>query len=185
LAERPSGSAGGAPSQPPDLSAALSSTLPGVDPTSTLLLMRAGRLGRLVELHRSRAASLDDGLDVSGATVLGALLMLGPPHRLSPTFLSRYVVQTSGGMTKTLRRLETDGLVVRVPDERDRRVSYVQLTAAGKKRASASLTVILAEWEDALRARGIDVGAAMETVAQLLDALEEITGAHLGRDLGV
>jgi hypothetical protein len=61
----------------------------------------------------------------------------------------------------------------------------VQLTAAGKKRASASLTVILAEWEDALRARGIDVGAAMETVAQLLDALEEITGAHLGRDLGV
>jgi DNA-binding MarR family transcriptional regulator len=169
----------------PDLVAALSEAIPGIDPMEALLLMRAGRLGRLVELYRARVATLDDGLDLSGSTVLGALLMLGPPHRLSPTFLSRYVVQTSGGMTKTLRRLETDGLVTRVPDEHDGRVSYVQLTAVGKARASASLTVILGEWHDALASKGIDVAASMAIVVELLGALEELTDAPLGRDLGV
>jgi len=170
---------------PPDLEAALEAAIPGVDPSGALLLMRAGRLGRLVELYRGRFSTVDDGLDLSSSTVLGALLLLGPPHRLSPTFLSRYVVQTSGGMTKTLRRLQADGLVTRVPDERDGRVSYVQLTDEGKARASRSLGVLLREWQDSLRARDIDVDAAMATVTELLAALEELTGAHLGRDLGV
>jgi DNA-binding MarR family transcriptional regulator len=169
----------------PDLDAALAAAIPGVDPTAALLLMRAGRLGRLVERYRSRLAGLDGGLDVSSASVLGALLMLGPPHRLSPTFLSRYVVQTSGGMTKTLRRLEDDGLVDRVPDDRDRRVSHVQLTPVGKERAAAALSLVLREWQDALQLRGVDVDAAMATVTELLATLEALTGSRLGRDLGV
>ena len=170
---------------PPDLDTALAAAIPGVNPTGALLLMRASRLGRLVELYRSRVASIDGGLDVTSASVLGALLMLGPPHRLTPTFLSKYVVQTSGGMTKTLRRLEYDGLIVRVPDESDRRVSYVQLTPDGKERAAAALAVVLGEWQDALRLRGIDLDAAMATVNELLVTLEALTGARLGRDLGV
>jgi DNA-binding MarR family transcriptional regulator len=163
----------------------LAETLPGVDPESALLLMRASRLGRLVELHRSRMVSLDGDLDSSSAAVLGALLLLGPPHRLSPTFLSRYVVQTSGGMTKTLGRLEVERLVTREPDEHDGRISYVRLTAEGKARASASLSVVLREWQDALKARGIDVKEVASTVSTLLETLEMLTGARLGSDLGV
>jgi DNA-binding MarR family transcriptional regulator len=170
---------------PPDLGEALAGAIPGVDPTSARLLMRASRVGRLVDLYRSRMANLDDGLDVSAATVLGALLMLGPPHRLSPTFLSKYVVQTSGGMTKTLRRLEAEGLVTRLPDERDGRVSYVQLTPEGRERAASSLGVVLHEWQDALRRRGVDVEEAEATVTLLLETLETLTGSRLGRDLGV
>jgi DNA-binding MarR family transcriptional regulator len=171
--------------KPPDLDAELAAAIPSVNPTSALLLMRASRLGRLVELYRSQLASVDGGLDVSSSSVLGALLMLGPPHRLSPTFLSKYVVQTSGGMTNTLGRLQDDGLIVRVPDERDRRVSYVQLTPEGKERAAATLAIVLGEWQDALRLRGVDLDAAMATVTELLATLEGLTGSRLGRDLGV
>ena len=88
-------------------------------------------------------------------------------------------------MTKTLRRLEDDGLIIRVPDERDRRVSYVQLTSEGEERAAAALAVVLGEWQDALRLRGIDLDAAMATVTELLATLEALTGSRLGRDLGV
>jgi DNA-binding MarR family transcriptional regulator len=170
---------------PPDLEAGLSNDLPDVDVTSALLLMRTSRLGRLVERHRGRMAQLNTGMDATSHAVLGALLMLGPPHRLTPTFLGRYVLQTSGGMTKTLRRLQADGLVERVPDERDRRVSYVQLTAKGKAVTSATLTDLVQEWSDALRLGGIDLDEAMTMVTSLLEVLERLTGSHLGRSLGV
>ena len=171
--------------EPPDRTTAIANALPGIDAESAMLLLRAGRLGRLVELYRSKMASLDGTVDTSGHSVLGALLMLGPPHRLSPTFLSKYVVQTSGGMTKTLRRLEADGLVRRVPDERDGRVSHVELTPKGEEVAERTLSLVLAEWQGALRIRGIDVDEAMATVTQLVEALESLTGARLGRDFGI
>jgi DNA-binding MarR family transcriptional regulator len=173
------------PQQSPDLSAQITALFPGIDVVSAKLLMRAGRLGRLVEVYRGRTASLDSGLDPTSQIVLGALLMLGSPHRLSPTFLSKYVVQTSGGMTKTLRRLEKDGLVTRVPDERDGRISYVQLTEAGKVFTTQFLSGTLQEWQDALRIRGVNAEEALATVSQLLDTLEVLTGARMGRELGV
>jgi DNA-binding MarR family transcriptional regulator len=173
------------PAQPPDLAQGLSEVLPDIDVTSALLLMRAGRLGRLVERHRGRLAQLNTGLDATSQAVLGALLMLGPPHRLTPTFLGRYVLQTSGGMTKTLRRLQDDGLVERVPDERDRRVSYVQLTEKGRALTTRTLSALVQEWDDALRAADVDVDEAMAMVTTLLEILERLTGSHLGRTLGV
>jgi DNA-binding MarR family transcriptional regulator len=163
----------------------IAAALPGIDPSSAMLLMRAARLGRLVDLYRGRMANQDGGLDASSHAVLGALLLLGPPHRLSPTFLSRHVVQTSGGMARTLRRLEGDGLVTRVPDESDGRVSHVQLTEEGRRLATQSQSALLEEWQDALELRGVDVDDAMATVTRLLETLETLTGARLGRTFGV
>jgi DNA-binding MarR family transcriptional regulator len=173
------------PQEPPDLSAHIASALPGIDAGSTMLLMRASRLGRLVELYRGRLASLDSRLDATSHAVLGALLLLGPPYRLTPTFLRRHVLQTSGGMTRTLRRLEGEGLVTRVADEHDGRISYVQLTPEGKDLATESHILVLTEWENALEARGVDVDEAMAVVTTLLEVLETLTGARLGRDLGL
>jgi DNA-binding MarR family transcriptional regulator len=50
---------------------------------------------------------------------------------MSPTQLSRIVLQTTSGMTKTLRRLEAAALVERIPDPDDRRGRLVRLTTAG------------------------------------------------------
>ena len=168
-----------------DLASEMAATFPGIDPSSAMLLMRTARLCRLIDVYRGRMASQDGGLDASGHAVLGALLLLGPPHRLSPTFLSRYVVQTSGGMARTLRRLEGDGLVTRVPDERDGRVSLVQLTKEGTHLATQFQSALLQEWQDALELRGVDADEAMNTVNKLLETLETLTGSRLGRTFGV
>lgn len=171
--------------QPPDLELNIANVLPEVDPACVLLIMRAARLGRLTELYRARMAQLGGRLDVTSQAVLGALLMLGPPYRLTPTFLSRHVLQTSGGMTKTLRRLQEEGLVERVPDDHDRRVSHVQLTERGQQVTAVTLSAVFHEWEDALAKRGVDVTEAMSTVTALLEVLENLTGARLGRTLGL
>ena len=159
-----------------DVRAELANVFPGVDPTAAILLMWVTRLGRLTEVFRTRAASVDASHDASSHAVLGALLFVGPPHRLSPTFLSRHVVQTSGGMTKTLRRLERDGLVTRVPDERDGRVSYVQLSTEGERVTQATMSELFKEWQDALHERGIDVAQLTTTIEAMVEAVENITG---------
>ena len=164
------------PESEPDVRGELSAAFPSVDPDSAILLMWVSRLGRLTELFRTRAASVDLSLDASSHAVLGALLFVGPPHRLSPTFLSRHVVQTSGGMTKTLRRLERDGLVTRVPDERDGRVSYVQLSPEGERVVQSTMSELFKEWQDALQERGVDIATATQTVVAMVEAVEDITG---------
>jgi DNA-binding MarR family transcriptional regulator len=84
----------------------------------------------------------DFGLNVGEYKVLNALLLAGPPHRLSPGDLARREDLSSGAMTNRLDRLEGAGLVRRLPDPRDRRAVQVELTEAGKR-----------TWEDAFAAQ--------------------------------
>ena len=67
--------------------------------------------------------------------VLYALRSVGPPHRLSPTQLSKILMLTSAGVTNRLDGLERRGLVVRGPDPEDRRGVVVELTEAGSQLA--------------------------------------------------
>ena len=53
--------------------------------------------------------------------------------------LSRMLALSSGAMTNRLDRLETAGLIRRVPDPRDRRGVLVELTAQGKERIDAAV----------------------------------------------
>ena len=71
------------------------------------------------------------GLDGSQFSVLLVLWMNGPPFRLSPTTLSRYIAQSPSGMTHTVKRLTTAGLVHRVALASDGRAKHVELTEEG------------------------------------------------------
>ncbi|HEX7096085.1 MAG TPA: MarR family transcriptional regulator [Acidimicrobiales bacterium] len=51
----------------------------------------------------------------------------------TPTRLAEAVVRTTGGMTKTIDRLERQGLVKRRPDPNDGRGVHVVLTAKGRR----------------------------------------------------
>jgi broad specificity phosphatase PhoE len=77
------------------------------------------------------------GLDGSQLSVLLVLWMTGPPHRLSPTRLSRNIAQSPSGMTHTVKRLTSAGLVSRVGLETDGRAKHVELTDLGVKQATA------------------------------------------------
>ncbi|HEX2142640.1 MAG TPA: MarR family transcriptional regulator [Candidatus Limnocylindria bacterium] len=73
--------------------------------------------------------------------LLGALRRSGPPYRRSPGHLAQEMGLSSGAMTKRLDRLETAGLVRRLPDPNDRRSLQVELTEAGWQMWQDSVSV--------------------------------------------
>ena len=74
-------------------------------------------------------------------------------------------MQTTGGTTKTIRRLEERSLVRRVDDPEDRRRALIELTPAGLELARSTLDLVLDAFD-------LDIGA--------LDAAER---TELGRNL--
>jgi DNA-binding MarR family transcriptional regulator len=103
------------------------------------------------------------GLNRGEAGVLYALRGAGPPHRLSPTQLSKILMLTSAGVTNRLDGLERRGLVVRGPDPEDRRGVVVELTEPGSQLAEQA------------------VGAAAEAQGSLLSGLTVQEVRTLGR----
>jgi DNA-binding MarR family transcriptional regulator len=84
------------------------------------------------------------GISFGDFAVLRVLEEEGPRGAMSPSRLAEIVVRTTGGMTKTVDRLERLGLVTRTPDPSDRRGVLVRLTAKGRRRcdkASDAYTV--------------------------------------------
>jgi DNA-binding MarR family transcriptional regulator len=69
--------------------------------------------------------------------------MHGEPHRLSAGEIADRLVQTTGGTTKTIRRLEGRGLVRRVADATDGRRALIELTPAGHQLAQSTLELVL------------------------------------------
>jgi DNA-binding MarR family transcriptional regulator len=88
--------------------------------------------------------------------------------------LARWVVQTSGGTTKTLQRLVDRGLVRRVADTDDGRRTIVQPTAAGARRA-ASVAANLVERLDR-DLNGLDADSRDRLLAALRDLSVNLTG---------
>lgn len=63
--------------------------------------------------------------------LLAALRKSGPPYRRSPGQLSEDLGLSSGAMTHRLDRMESAGLIRRLPDPEDRRSLQIELTDAG------------------------------------------------------
>lgn len=128
--------------------------MPELDTTGMAVLGRA----RVITLGARQAiGKVFDrfDLDTGDFDVLSTLLRSGPPYRLRPTELFRWLMITSGGLTPRLARLEKRGLVARVPDPADGRSLVVALTEDGLEKARAAIV------ED------------MRTEAELLDGLSE------------
>ena len=94
--------------------------------TLSLLLTRLGRLNEAFltdhcRLHATTPAELQ---------VL-TVLRHHPAEAVPPTAIAAWIVQTSGGLTATLRRLEGAGLIHRTADPADGRGRLVSLTQAG------------------------------------------------------
>jgi DNA-binding MarR family transcriptional regulator len=104
--------------------------LPGVDVGAWSLFTFALGTGRRAEAVLSEVVRRHD-LDGSQLSVLLVLWMNGPPHRLSPTRLSRNIAQSPSGMTHTIKRLTAAGLVTRVGVPTDGRAKHVELTSDG------------------------------------------------------
>ncbi|MEQ8839893.1 MAG: MarR family transcriptional regulator [Acidimicrobiales bacterium] len=116
-----------------------------VDPkhwTTIEVLVWVFRTGRQIEAWLADTLAAE-GLDTSEFAALNALWMSGAPHRLSAGEIADSLVQTSGGTTKTIRRLEDRGLVRRIADPSDGRRSLVELSATGLETARNALDHVL------------------------------------------
>lgn len=136
------------------------------------VLVWAFRVGRQVEAWLSDALA-PEGLDTSEYTALSALWMHGEPHQLSAGEISDRLVQTTGGTTKTIRRLEERGLVRRVADPNDGRRALIQLTPAGLRSAETTLELILDAFDldigDLDAAERSELGSRLARISTELD----------------
>jgi DNA-binding MarR family transcriptional regulator len=118
---------------------------------------RIARLARRLD-DLATASLAPYGLERAEFDVLVTLLRSGPAHEMTPTSLNRYLLLSSGGLTKRLTRLEQRGFVARRLDPDDRRSLLVALTAEGKALTesavsahTAALTSLVAGLPDADR----------------------------------
>jgi DNA-binding MarR family transcriptional regulator len=98
-----------------------------------------GIVDRMNGLSRRFKRSLNDTISEHGLTfeeweVLGALRRAGPPFRRSAGELAEMSELSSGAMTNRLDRLESAGLVKRLPDPNDRRGVLVEITKKGQQK---------------------------------------------------
>ena len=100
------------------------------------------RTGRQVEAWLADTLATE-GFDTSEYAALTALWLNGEPHRLAAGEIADRLVQTTGGTTKTIRRLEERGLVRRVADPDDGRRALIELTTAGLASARNTLDLVL------------------------------------------
>jgi DNA-binding MarR family transcriptional regulator len=115
---------------------------PDLDVRPLEVLSRVTRLARHLDRAR-RTAFAAHGLEVWEFDVLAALRRAGRPYVLSPGTLLAQTMVTSGTMTNRVDRLESRGLVQRMPDPADRRGVRVRLTPRGKERVDAALSDLL------------------------------------------
>lgn len=99
-------------------------------------LLTEGVVERICKLGRCLERSMNDtlahyGLSYGEFRVLAALRKGGPPYRLSPGQLAEQLGLSSSAMTNRLDRLESAGVVRRLPDPADRRALKIEPTADG------------------------------------------------------
>jgi DNA-binding MarR family transcriptional regulator len=102
-----------------------------VDPASAALMLMLGRLARRFETLLAGALR-EHELDSSQFTVLTMLSFQTPPVGMNLARLNRNLDMSSGGITKAVSRLTRQGLVERVPDPADRRVTIIRLSDKGR-----------------------------------------------------
>ncbi len=79
------------------------------------------------------------GLTFESFSLIVTLRRSGSPYELNPTALYRESLLTSGAITNRIDRVESAGLVTRLPDPNDRRGTIVRLTAKGRTLADRSI----------------------------------------------
>jgi DNA-binding MarR family transcriptional regulator len=132
-------------------------------------------LTRIIRLNLLVSRGLESVVEPYGISV-GDYLVLStvrrsPGGRNAPTQLCRVLGRTTGGMTLTLDRLETNGLVRRLPDPADRRRIIVALSPEGRRLATR-VNAALHRWEASLAPAAPRQHELRHALDRLLDLFE-------------
>jgi DNA-binding MarR family transcriptional regulator len=106
--------------------------IPDLDPLTEGIVERIQMLAH--GFNDSAAQTLAEfDLDRRAFKVLGRLRRVGPPYQRSAGELASDMQLSSGAMTNRLDRMETAGLIRRLPDPNDRRGTLIEPTEAGHR----------------------------------------------------
>ncbi|KZL18974.1 Multiple antibiotic resistance protein MarR [Pseudovibrio axinellae] len=109
----------------------------------TELYLSMSRLSEVIDQNSANELEAY-GLTNGAFEVLVALRGRSDPKEMSPSDLYRSLLKTSGGMTKILKQLEEDNLIVRIDHETDKRSKMVRLTQKGKDVAEQAMQSVMA-----------------------------------------
>lgn len=140
-----------------------------VDETAPTAVLVLARIGRLHEAFLQEQCAHHD-LTSADFRVLALLRIYGEARPVSPTTVAAWVVQTSAGVTATLRRLTERGLVERRQDPADGRGRLVVITATGLDVHRALLARVTDRF--AQLTADVDLPATLGALAPLLAAYE-------------
>jgi DNA-binding MarR family transcriptional regulator len=143
-----------------------------VDEDTVLIMAWLARLSRSIdEAYQADLRSF--GLTYSEYAALHTLRIEGPPYQMSPSRLNQVLSLSSGGITKTIDRLESAGFVKRMPDPSDGRGVLVGLTARGRMMASRIFDAGLRKYSETLdRLSRAERRRLIVSLRTLLDAFE-------------
>jgi DNA-binding MarR family transcriptional regulator len=123
---------------------------PDLDPSPMAVIGRLSRAAAFVDASLAGTFARH-GIDASTFDVLATLRRQGSPFQLAPAALATEAMVTTSAVAQRLNRLETLGLVARLPHPDDGRGKLVKLTPAGKKLVDRVLPDHLATEEALLR----------------------------------
>jgi DNA-binding MarR family transcriptional regulator len=130
-----------------------------------LKLRRAARIATQVFDDRLQRAGLTIGQFGVMAQVYGSSLSRPP---LTMKELSNVIGMDPTTLNRTLKPLETSGLVITAADPRDRRARCVQLTAAGRERLAQAMPLWRAAGDEVRRTAGHETMLALGGLLTLL-----------------
>jgi DNA-binding MarR family transcriptional regulator len=116
---------------------------PGLEAAGLPITGRVLRLAHFLTSRREEVLA-PFGLSVADFDVLASLRRRAGPGAVNIRDLQRWVMLSSGGMTKRLDRLQRAGLLERLPDPADRRGVLVRLSDAGRYVIDRALPAVTA-----------------------------------------
>ncbi|MFJ9030095.1 MarR family winged helix-turn-helix transcriptional regulator [Streptomyces sp. NPDC102274] len=146
--------------------------LPELDTAPMAVIGRLNRCSALLQ-QAADAPLGQEGLTRPEFDILGTLRRTD--RELTPGRIARETFASGAAVTKRLRQLEERGLIARRPDDRDRRVTHLSLTAEGRELLDRLLPEQLA-YEAALLA-----GLGTRSQERLAGALGELLVLLEGR----
>jgi DNA-binding MarR family transcriptional regulator len=156
-----------------EIPASWRTALAGADPATVLVMMWAGRLSRRVEAFYQKVLR-PHGLQYSDYALLSLLRFSGS---MSPKNLNRTLAITSGGLSKSIDRLEANRLVRRTPDPDDGRGRLVVLTKKGERLVGRVFGADVEAHERLFRGLSESDRKRIATaLRELLDAFEDSPG---------
>ena len=156
--------------------------LPDLDLTVEGIVDRINGLSRRIK--RMMEETLSERSLTRGEWKVLGILRRSPGRRRSPGYLAVNAELSSGAMTNRLDRLETAGLIRRLPDPNDRRGVVVELTDAGSKAYEESTAAQAAK--EGLIASALDAKEKDElnNLLRRLMLVAEQLDAHQGPEKG-